>query len=172
MDRDKNKLEAMNITEFKQIFREHAPCDSGADALERCVTRLQVYELAASPSSYDFLFRSVMEGWGPSPEDMRGAFRSYVNGGRSVRTKTEKRVILSQVWCDVDTVDAPRDVRVLLLFGCKGKVVVKPWTAVKIVTDANTAVTIEAGESSLVYVENYGGQVEDRDGTVRIKNIQ
>ena len=150
----------------------HDPCSDGVEALSSCATRADVYAVAAHPMYYDFLYRSMVEGWGPTPADIHKTFRPYINGARSAKYKTKERTILSQIWCRSDRVDVPEDVRVVLLFGCHGTITVKPWQVVKIVVDPESRVAIVGASSSLVYIENYGGHVEDVSGITKIKNIE
>lgn len=159
----------MNILDFKKIFVEHAPCESGREAFLKCNTRLSAFDLAATPQAADFLMKAAYEGWGPDTEDLKRTFRPYINGGRTVCIDDGERRTGVQIWCDADEIEIEDDVRCVLLFGCRGSFIVKDWQTVKVMVDPNSRIKMQCSDSSLVYVESYGGTVTDPSGICRIR---
>jgi len=158
----------MTIREYQERLEMHAPCSEGAEAFARCKTRKQVFELIGSPKVADFFLKSIADGWGPTPEDVVSAFRPYINGGLTVVNKIGDRKVRAQVWCRADEVAIPDSVRWLILIGCRGDVRIAEWQVVKIFMDASCSVRIHCAPSSIVYVENYGGEIRDVKGECKI----
>lgn len=161
----------MTILEYRERIKTHAPCKSGFDAFLRCSGRKDVFELLSGPVAADYFLKSVAEGWGPSPEEFEHVFRPYVNGGLTVVNNVGERKIRSQVWCRADDVSVPDSVRWLILVGCRGDVRVGPWQVVKVFLDASCSVRIHCAENSIVYVENYGGEIRGVDGECKIRKV-
>lgn len=159
----------MTITDYQERLKMHAPCKDGVGAFLRCKGRKEVFELIGSPLAADYFLRSIAEGWGPSAEDFERVFRPYVNGGLTVVNKVDDRKFRSQVWCRSDEVSVPDSVRWLILVGCRGEVRIAPWQVVKVFLDANCSVRLHCAENSIVYVENYGGEIRGVDGECKIK---
>ena len=159
----------MTIREFGESLKMHAPCDKGAEAFSRCKSRKDVFELIGDPSATDFFLKSIADGWGPTPEDIETIFRPYVNGGLTAIHAMGDRKLRSQVWCRSDEVSVPDSVRWLILIGCRGAVKIADWQVVKIFMDANCSVNLECSPNSIVYVENYGGEIRNVKGECKIK---
>ena len=159
----------MNIRDFQERLKMHAPCEEGAEAFSRCKSRKDVFELLGGPMATDYFLQSIAEGWGPAPEDMESVFRPYLNGGLTITTKTDERKIRSQVWCRADAVTVPDAVRRLVLLGCRGDVYINDWQVVKIFLDANSSVRVHCRPNSIVYVESYGGEIRGVEGECKIK---
>lgn len=162
----------MTIPEYQERFKMHAPCKDGAEAFLRCRGRKEVFELIGSPIAADFFLKSVAEGWGPSAEDFEKVFRPYVNGGLTVVNKIGDRKVRSQVWCRADEVSVPDSVRWLILVGCRGDVRIAPWQVVKVFMDASSSVYLHCAENSIVYVDNYGGEIRGVEGECKINRKQ
>lgn len=160
----------MELSEIKHLFEEHAPCEKGREQFLACRTRVQVFNLVASPYAYDYVMRSISEGWGPSTLEFARTFKPYINGKRTVYYSTPEKKIPIQVWCNTDRVEIDSDVRWVMLIGCSGHIEIPEWQTVKLIVDKNTNVLVDAAQSSLVYVENYGGKVMDINGNCRIRN--
>lgn len=159
----------MNIRDYEERLKMHAPCDQGVEALSRCRNRKDVFELLGSPTGADFFLKSIAEGWGPTPEDVEGVFRPYLNGGLTVVTKIGERKVRSQVWCRADNVSIPDSVRWLILVGCRGDVHISDWQVVKVFVDAGSSVRLHCAPNSIVYVENYGGEIRGVEGECKIR---
>lgn len=159
----------MTILEYQELLKSHNPCGNGMDEFLRCSGRKDVFELLAGPVAVDYFLKSVAEGWGPSSEDFERTFRPYVNGGLTVVNNSGGRKFRSQVWCRADDVSVPDSVRWLILVGCRGDVRVAPWQVVKIFIDAGSSVRLHCAENSIVYVENYGGEIRGVEGECKIK---
>ena len=158
----------MTIREYQERLEMHAPCENGAEAFSRCKSRKEVFELIGSPVAADYFLKSIADGWGPSPEDIEGVFRPYLNGGLTVVNKIGERKVRSQVWCRADNVAVPDSVRWLILVGCRGDVFVSEWQVLKVFIDASSSVYLHCAPNSIVYVENYGGEIRGVEGECKI----
>lgn len=158
----------MDISDYKATMKAHGPCAGGEAAFAGCRTRKDVFELIGGPEAVDFFLGSIKEGWGPSPEDFETVFRPYINGALTVTSRIGDRKVRSQIWCRADDVQVDDSVRWLILLGCRGFVRIKEWQTVKIFLDRNTRVRIECAPNSIVYVENYGGEIGSIEGHCRI----
>lgn len=161
----------MTIRDYGERLEMHEPCKSGAEAFSRCKSRKDVFELIGSPQAADFFLKSVAEGWGPTPEDVENVFRPYLNGGMTIVNKIEDRKVRAQVWCKSDIVSITDSVRWLILVGCRGDVHIRDWQVVKIFLDKNCSVRIHCAANSIVYVENYGGEIRGVEGECKIKKV-
>lgn len=159
----------MTIAEYQERMKGHEACAEGADAFAQCKCRKDVFSLIGAPVAVDYFLRSIAEGWGPSPDDIQNVFRPYLNGGLTVVNKIGERKIRSQVWCRADEVSIPDSVRWLVLVGCRGSVHIADWQVVKIFLDSHCSVQIECAPNSIVYVENYGGEIRNVKGECKIK---
>lgn len=159
----------MNIRDYGESLKMHAPCEQGAEAFSRCKSRKDVFELIGRPESVDFFLKSIADGWGPTPEDVENVFRPYLNGGMTIVNKIDDRKVRSQVWCKADSVSIPDSVRWLVLVGCRGDVYISDWQVVKIFLDRNCSVRIHCASNSIVFVENYGGEIRGVEGECNIK---
>lgn len=159
----------MTIRDFGESLKMHDPCKQGLEAFSRCKSRKDVFELISSPEAADYFLKSIAEGWGPTPEDMERTFRPYLNGGLTTINPLGERKLRSQVWCRIDDVDITDDIRWLILIGCRGNVKIRDWQVVKIFLDASCSVNIECSPNSIVYVENYGGEIRNVTGECKIK---
>jgi len=159
----------MNIRDYQESLKMHAPCSEGVDAFSRCKNRKDVFSLIGSPVAADYFLKSISDGWGPTPDDMEKVFRPYLNGGLTSTHDMGGRKLRSQVWCRADEVSVPDSVRWLMLIGCRGVVKIANWQVVKIFIDANSSVSIECAPDSVVYVENYGGEIRNVNGKCKIR---
>lgn len=160
----------MTIREFGESLKMHDPCKDGLEAFLRCKSRKEVFELIGGPKSADYLLKAIAEGWGPSTDDIESIFRPYLNGGMTIVNKLDDgRKMRAQVWCRADVVSAPDPVRWLVLLGCRGDVYVSDWQVVKVFLDANSSVRLHCAPNSIVYVENYGGEIRGVEGECKIK---
>lgn len=159
----------MKIKDFKELMLRHNPCKEGLDAFEKCTSRKDVFDLIASPIAYDFLMKSVRDGWGPTPDDIAQIFKYYVNGRCTTIFRDEMRSIRSQVWCNSKEVKVDDKIRTMILFGCHGDIEIGKWQVVRLIVDKNCDIDIICPDSSAyVIVENYGGSVYDMYGNCNI----
>lgn len=159
----------MNIRDYQERLKMHDPCKDGLEAFSRCRSRKDIFELVGSPEATDYFLKSIAEGWGPEPEDVEKVFRPYLNGGLTVVNKIGDRKVRSQVWCRSDNVSINDAVRWLILVGCRGDVYISDWQVVKIFVDANSSISLHCSPNSIVYVENYGGEIRNVEGDCKIK---
>ena len=159
----------MTIREYQERIKEHNPCAAGSDALSRCKSRKEVFELVCDPIVAGYFLKSIEDGWGPTPEEFNAVFRPYTNGRHTVVYRTEDRKIRSQVFCLSDEVSIPDEVRWLFLIGCKGDVRIADWQVAKVFVDANSVVRLHCSPNSIVYVENHGGIVSVVEGSCKMK---
>lgn len=163
----------MNILEFKERCRKYAPCHEGEAALDACANRKEVYEVMLHPQYYDFVMKSVQNGWGPTPEDILDSFGPFVNGGYRVSHMIGNRECTTDMWVRrTGVMEATTEQRILMLMGCTGLVKIPAWGTVKLCVDRSSSVEVTCGENALVYVECYGGRVSAADGakgSVKIK---
>ena len=167
---NKSDAERSAIQEFRKRYVEHAPCSDGAEAFSKCGSRKDVFRLALSPTGVDFFLKSIMDGWGPSPDDVLSAFGAFVNGRLTVRNENGDRVTSAQMWCGENHITVDDSVRWLVLVGCVGKVEINKWQVVHVFVDSSSRVEIIAHDNSIVYVTNYGGKITGVFGRARIND--
>ena len=158
----------MTISDYGALLREHTPCSEGEVAFSRCRTRKDVFDLIGGPVGVDFFLDSIRAGWGPTPKDFGAVFAPYINGKTTVSTTVGARRVQSQVWCEVDHVSVDDNIRWVVLIGCRGRVTIREWQVVKVFLDKNSSVTLDCAPGSIVYVENYGGEVRSVNGDCKI----
>lgn len=151
----------MTIKEYKELAYAHEPCEEGRELFDSCTSRKGVFDLMVSPRAYDFVMKSVKEGWGPSPVDIENIFKYYVNGRHTSTYRINERNIKSQVWCRTKDVNIDDPIRTVLLFGCTGNIVIRQWQVVRIIMDKNCDIDIECPDNAIVIIDNYGGSVYD-----------
>ena len=156
------------IQKFKTEAALHSPCSEGIELLSACKTRKDLFRLSMSPGCVDFVMRSISEGWGPSPHEMETIFSAFINGGYTPRYTYGDSQSDAQMWVNSRKVRIDDTVRWLVLVGCKGTVEVGDWQVVKIVVDCNCDIDLVCSDSSVVYVENYGGRISDLRKNSRI----
>lgn len=159
-ERKSNSVAAL-LHRFKAEAALHGPCEEGLEGLARCRTRKDLFRLAMAPGCVDFFMKSMLEGWGPSPDEVEETFGPFVNGGYTPRYTYGDKQADAQMWCKSKRVAIDDAVRWLVLVGCKGTVEIGEWQVVKIVTDCKCDIDLVCSDSSVVYVENYGGRISD-----------
>lgn len=159
----------MTIPEYREDLLRRNPCAEGVAEVNKCRSRKDFFELIGKPIACGYFLKSIRDGWGPSTRDFEALFRPYINGSLTIKFNIADRTYRSQIWCNTGDVSFDDSVRWLILIGCRGCVRVRNWQVVKIFVDKNSQVDIESGPNSIVYVENYGGQVSDSRGICRIK---
>lgn len=159
------------LSGYRDRLIAHSVSDEEAGCVKKCRTRKAMFELLASPVGIDMLMESLKGGWGMSAEDFYCIFRHFVNGETTVMSDIGNRCMSSQVWCDSDEVSISEDVRWVILIGCSGTVEIPKWGVVKIFMDPSTTIDLVCGDSSIVYVENYGGTISHMIGNAKVNNI-
>ena len=151
-----------------QAFREAAKsrnlCDKYSELWDGCNTKKQLFDIATDSNGIPYICKSMVEGWGVTPEFISEKFKTFVNGryisqhnGYTSSMYVEKFFIEPLV---VSTTN-------VIVISCEGVIEVPENTICNIfIVDSDVVVS----GNGICYVKAYGENTIKYDDTIRHHN--
>ena len=152
------------LQSFRDAAKSRNLCDKYSELWDGCNTKKQLFDLATDSNGIPYICKSMVEGWGVTPEFISEKFKTFINGryisqhnGYTSSMYVEKFFIEPLV---VSTTN-------VIVIACEGVIEVPENTICNIfIVDSDVFVS----GNGVCYVKAYGENTIKYDDTIRHHN--
>ena len=151
-----------------QAFREAAKsrnlCDKYSELWDGCNTKKQLFDLATDSNGIPYICKSMVEGWGVTPEFISEKFKTFVNGRYiSQHNGYTSAMYVEKFFIEPLLVSTTN----VIVIACEGVIEVPENTICNIfIVDSDVVVS----GTGVCYVKAYGEHTIKYDDTIRHHN--
>ena len=149
------------LREFREAANSRNLCDKYSELWDNCKSKKQLFDLATDSNGIPYICKSMVEGWGVTPEFISEKFKTFVNGRYiSQHNGYTSAMYVEKFFIEPIVVSTTN----VIVIACEGAIEVPENTVCNLfVVESDVAVL----GNGVCYVKTYGDNTIKYDETLR-----
>lgn len=152
------------LQSFRDAAKSRNLCEKYSELWDGCNTKKQLFDLATDSNGIPYICKSMVEGWGVTPEFISEKFKTFINGRYISQHNGYTSVMYVEKFFIEPLVVSTTNV---IVIACEGVIEVPENTVCNIfIVDSDVVVS----GNGVCYVKAYGENTIKYDDTIRHHN--